>query len=464
MRTSGAVELVESVLDGHHPPSPRTVDALRGLTLPDDPAEADDDDRIRAAARIMALSRMGQVDAASALAQAWREVPSPSRGASPLVALGPLGAIVEAEIAAGRIAAAEPLAERMLTLALDVGEPAWIRRALGLRAAASALSGDLDSAAALLARITRRHPTEPDAVDDMAEMADALVAFAALDGPRLDAVGARLRRLAERDAHAGPLGRLVEAAAALVAGDGHRMTALTSRLVRGSGPTSFGALVPLLALGLQAFALVRDDEPMRALGVLRETTSDEEHIWCPSVLRAAARLRLGDPRSALNATTGCVRMRNRHSLHTLGSILLIRGIAHLRLQMTSLGRREIGEAFAVFGQSTPAATFALLHPVDQRMVLTAVDDDQAVPEAVRAALHPSSTSTAEAPAFPVLTPRERAVAAQLSRPQTFAEIAASLHVAPSTVKTQALSIYRKLRVSTRDDAVGLLEQSGYFEQ
>ncbi|QCQ18024.1 LuxR C-terminal-related transcriptional regulator [Microbacterium sp. RG1] len=55
-----------------------------------------------------------------------------------------------------------------------------------------------------------------------------------------------------------------------------------------------------------------------------------------------------------------------------------------------------------------------------------------------------------------LTPREIAVADELTRSETVAEIAAALVVSPNTVKSQLRSLYRKLGVSSRVDALRAL--------
>ncbi|MGW6129542.1 response regulator transcription factor [Cellulomonas sp. NPDC055163] len=54
---------------------------------------------------------------------------------------------------------------------------------------------------------------------------------------------------------------------------------------------------------------------------------------------------------------------------------------------------------------------------------------------------------------PALTPREQAVLAELTEEVTVEEIAARLWVSRNTVKSQLRSVYRKLGVSTRAEAV-----------
>lgn len=62
---------------------------------------------------------------------------------------------------------------------------------------------------------------------------------------------------------------------------------------------------------------------------------------------------------------------------------------------------------------------------------------------------------APAPGAPdALTPRELDVLRRLTEPMSVREIALDLYVSPNTVKTQIRSIYRKLGVASRGDAVG----------
>lgn len=66
------------------------------------------------------------------------------------------------------------------------------------------------------------------------------------------------------------------------------------------------------------------------------------------------------------------------------------------------------------------------------------------------------TSPAAMGPLTLLSPRERAVLEYLGTPMTIAEIADALHVSVNTVKTHSRSIYRKLGVNSRRDAVRLL--------
>ena len=59
-----------------------------------------------------------------------------------------------------------------------------------------------------------------------------------------------------------------------------------------------------------------------------------------------------------------------------------------------------------------------------------------------------------------LTRRERVVLANLSEEATLEQIAAKLFVTRNTVKSQVRSVYRKIGVSTRADAVQWARDAG----
>ncbi len=56
---------------------------------------------------------------------------------------------------------------------------------------------------------------------------------------------------------------------------------------------------------------------------------------------------------------------------------------------------------------------------------------------------------------PPLSPRERLILRSLDENRTLAQIAAELFVSRNTVKTQVQSVYRKLGVTRRADAVAV---------
>jgi len=67
------------------------------------------------------------------------------------------------------------------------------------------------------------------------------------------------------------------------------------------------------------------------------------------------------------------------------------------------------------------------------------------------------------PAVPRLTSRERVILTELRGTASVGEIAERLHVSENTVKSQRRSLYRKLGVSSRDEAIAVAMGQGLFE-
>ena len=80
-------------------------------------------------------------------------------------------------------------------------------------------------------------------------------------------------------------------------------------------------------------------------------------------------------------------------------------------------------------------------------------------ELVRPAAVPFPTTVAPTPLAP-LTRRERVVLSNLSEDVTLEQIASKLFVTRNTVKSQVRSLYRKLGVSTRAEAVAWARAAG----
>ncbi|WNB84538.1 LuxR C-terminal-related transcriptional regulator [Cellulomonas sp. ATA003] len=67
---------------------------------------------------------------------------------------------------------------------------------------------------------------------------------------------------------------------------------------------------------------------------------------------------------------------------------------------------------------------------------------------------------APVPAPVLLTDRERVVLSRLERELTLGQIAVDLFVSRNTVKSQVRSVYRKLGVATRADALARARECG----
>ena len=102
--------------------------------------------------------------------------------------------------------------------------------------------------------------------------------------------------------------------------------------------------------------------------------------------------------------------------------------------------------------------------VDVQRLDTGLDDAPTLKASVEEAHRASRLASESGPRLRAgLTPAEIRVLSFLPTHLSFPEIAGRLHLAPCTVKSQALSAYRKLRVSSRSEAVDLARRAGLLD-
>lgn len=183
--------------------------------------------------------------------------------------------------------------------------------------------------------------------------------------------------------------------------------------------------------------------------------------------RASALLRLGEDRQVLIATDHCVRLGQRHCLRTLASVLLLRAAANERLGHHQAADAAFGDAVGLLHR-TGASHPPVALPRNETVALAVrLRGGRRGLDAAREALLGRLLATAAPlrvePTGPVLTPREALIARELRGPGTLSQIAAALFVSRNTVKSQTRSLYRKLMVTNRADAVAQLERSGFFD-
>ncbi len=374
-----------------------------------------------------------------------------------------LSAVAEAYAAAGWPRRAGLYA----TAALAYADSPDVRyRAEAVRALSYALNGEVAAAREAIDRCAdivdeRVAPLHPDYALLLAEI---LVASAALDASRLRRIAGDLREHARSDPHWTYTARCAEAMAALVAREYVDGLALLETLVGGADSLYSHAMVRGMALGVLADTLLARGESRRALALLEDVASPAEHALCFEMQRSSAHLALGRQREVLEATDACIAMGRAHCLRTLTPLHIRRAIAHLRLGNPGAARSSFEEAFrlgiSLGGSLTPYLTL----PREELGIL--LDDVVAhhpgwaeAAEDIRDRLYRVPTN--DTPRL-ALTPREERLAALLRSPRTVAQMADELRVSVNTVKTQLRSIYAKLRVSTRADAVAALEAYGFF--
>jgi LuxR family transcriptional regulator, maltose regulon positive regulatory protein len=179
------------------------------------------------------------------------------------------------------------------------------------------------------------------------------------------------------------------------------------------------------------------DLAARARGAVRDAHLDE-HITTGPVHAASARaaLRAGDHEAARAELAAAHRLRP----------ILTWAFPTIAVQT----RLELARVHV--GLSDVPGARTLLAEVDE-ILAHRPDLGTLTTQAVELRTHIGSVRSGRSPGPTTLTAAELRLLTFLPTHLSFREIGARLFVSPNTVKTQAISVYRKLGVSTRSDAV-----------
>lgn len=212
-----------------------------------------------------------------------------------------------------------------------------------------------------------------------------------------------------------------------------------------------------LALVIKAESQLNDGRPGAALELLRGSVSPGSHALCFHVYRAAAHLSLGQPLLALEETRECVKPSLRHLTGSLSKVFALRAAAHLELRHPEAARSDLRSALHRTPAAWRATTFGILPAPSLRGLRDLMAQDEADARAVETldaiiAALPTKRSRDFAMA---LTRKETELLALLSSDITLSEVARRMFVSINTIKTQSRSLYRKLGVGSRREAVDL---------
>ena len=196
----------------------------------------------------------------------------------------------------------------------------------------------------------------------------------------------------------------------------------------------------------QVDLLVATGQATRALRMIKEAGAQAPWLALP-----AARLRL------LNGEYEAVRaIASRTSWHEIASrrdtrqMLLLKAIARLRMGDKDEARQSV-ELLSRVRTPDEVLSLASLSPADRddlfRLADLPLTDEAARRLALARPVFPERVHLVE------LTTREQAVLTELDAGGTVAQVARTLHVSVNTVRTQVKSAYRKLGVSSREDAL-----------
>ncbi len=254
---------------------------------------------------------------------------------------------------------------------------------------------------------------------------------------------------------------------ASMSGDPRGAIAEMQIFVRGVLAQRFPPLFIAHALALEAMAFVELGQPGDAMRALVGRPTLPDHTVCFDLVRASIHIRQGQPRLALRVTERCLRCGPTHSLRTLPSVHVRRAVAMEMIGLREAADQEFSQAChlsAGLGGLSPAlgvrrgpldsllGRLLVNEPEFGRLVIERIAPIRGNPEPKPLAFPPVE-----------LTDRERGLAGWLGTELTLPQIAEKQFVSINTVKTHLRNLYKKLGVTSREDAVAHLMGLGLLD-
>jgi LuxR family maltose regulon positive regulatory protein len=204
---------------------------------------------------------------------------------------------------------------------------------------------------------------------------------------------------------------------------------------------------------LRADVLSSLDRGEEAFTILSGLNPHEHHALCPERFMARLALQHGDLRGADLALGDCELIGENHSPRTLIDVQLLRGAIELERGDLTLSDMSIDRALHAMARTGVRSPFRHIPPLLlSRLSQRALERPQS--DEVRRILGLVVQATeGMAQGIEPLSERERLVLVYVERRLTVAQIATELFISPNTVKTHMRSLYRKLGVGTRDEAI-----------
>lgn len=337
-------------------------------------------------------------------------------------------------------------------------------RALSVTALGHALNGEYPAAECDLAAAEQSfaaHGWPAAETSCLVLLAHALVAAAQLDLDRLRGASERMALTQPNDAYTLFSARAVEAMSKMFDQDFSGGRAACRRLLNGSGRHASHRMVRHFLVCVLSDIMVAQGDDVDALAILEPFESPEGHGICFAMQRSAALLRLGRERELLEATEACVAREADHCLRTLTPILIRRALAWNRLGSSRRARDTMESGLLLIARTGVSAMPFLMLPHDETLRL--IDDAagahpelQVVLPLIRATVDRVTLPDGQAgrpAALSALTRTERELAPLLLTSLSLVEIARERGVSLNTIKSQVRSIYQKLGVGGRAEAV-----------
>lgn len=188
----------------------------------------------------------------------------------------------------------------------------------------------------------------------------------------------------------------------------------------------------------------------------------------PAFVRAAILVAAGDETEIASAVGSLGELRERSERGNFGAALIrinaLLAVTHMKQGETLLAADAMRRSLVTGIARGYVRTYLDLLPMfgpELRALATRVSFPLAVHAALTDSAAADGPASAPSSAMGTLTEREGEVLAALFQRLTYKEIAASLYISPATVKRHASSIYSKLGVSGRREAIRVAREQGW---
>ncbi|WP_206543010.1 helix-turn-helix transcriptional regulator [Microbacterium testaceum] len=371
----------------------------------------------------------------------------------------------EAYCALGDVVGGALHARRALSMSAN---PAESFRAKSLLALCQALRGDMALASVQMEKcdgLAERNDSSWSNDSYILSMARILVLANSGDADALLHTAATLRQIDGGGDHLQYAADVATVQAHVLCGDIDEAVCLAGDLLA-CGSSRGHSMVRALLASLYFDTLLLRGEPRRALAVLSACAPSASRLVCLEAKRAMALEMMGDHRSVLRVTQPCVGRLAEHGLRAAASIMLVRGVAQHRLGEAGRARRSLADGFRIAARAHLSLNaFIGLARTDLDEVAPLISDVVPGVRTVLARLEEYRGILPDPPSpsfVPNLTSREESLAWSIYYGASNKDISEKDGVSVNTVKTQLSTLYRKLGVSSREQALTFLEERDFF--
>ena len=337
-------------------------------------------------------------------------------------------------------------------------------RAYSVLALGHALNGEYVSAETDLAEaraIFAANGWPPEEGDYLLPLAESLIGAARMDAVRLAEAAREMRACRPGDAYCEYSARAIDVMRGLLEQDYAGALTASLRLSYGARRHRSQRMIRDFLTCIRSDILVARGEYTEALTALASAQTHPGHGICFHMQRSGPLLLLGRERELLAETDGCVAEETDHCLRTLTSTLLRRAIAFARVGSARRAEQSMEAALLLISDTGGSITPFIMLPLAETLalfddVVASRPELERVVAPIRPLLPSVAAPTIGLAEIPGFTPAERDLAVLLSTELSLADIAKKRGVSLNTVKSQVRSIYVKLGVRGRAEAVAQL--------